>query len=142
VNQKALEIIAIDFGKGSQHDFSLFKDNRSRMPAHICTLADSGYQGILDWHSNSQMPAKKSKLYPLTKSKKREIAKYQKNAFCRKCHSQAENLSHFERTLSEPPKTFWTSLQLDCGHLQSRTQNDQQIDFCKRSIVRSTIDTI
>jgi hypothetical protein len=23
--------------------------------------------------------------------------------------------------------------QFDCGHLQSRTQNDQQIDFCKRS---------
>ena len=40
------------------------------MSAHICTLADSGYQGILDWHANSQTPAKKSKLHPLTQEQK------------------------------------------------------------------------
>jgi len=48
------------------------------MSAHICTLADSGYQGILDWHQNSQTPVKKSKLHPLTKEQKasnREISK-------------------------------------------------------------------
>ena len=70
MNQKTLEIIATDFGKGSKHDFSLFKDSQSVMSAHICTLADSGYQGILDWHKNSQTPAKKSKLHPLTKEQK------------------------------------------------------------------------
>ena len=70
MNQKTLEIIATDFGKGSKHDFSLFKDSHSVMSAHICTLADSGYQGILDWHQNSQTPAKKSKLHPLTKEQK------------------------------------------------------------------------
>jgi len=78
VNQKNLEIIATDFGKGSKHDFSLFKDSRSGMSAHICTLADSAYQGILDWHPNSQTPAKKSKLHPLTKEQKtrnREISR-------------------------------------------------------------------
>jgi transposase len=78
VNQKNLEIIATDFGNGSKHDFSLFKDSRSVMSAHICTLADSGYQGILDWHPNSQTPAKKSKLHPLTKEQKarnREISR-------------------------------------------------------------------
>jgi len=78
VNQKNLEIIATDFGKGSKHDFSLFKDSRSAMSAHICTLADSGYQGILDWHPNSRTPAKKSKLHPLTKEQKarnREISR-------------------------------------------------------------------
>jgi len=57
VNQKTLEIIATDFCNGSKHDFSLFKDSRSVMSAHICTLADSGYQGILDWHQNSLTPA-------------------------------------------------------------------------------------
>ena len=78
VNQKNLEIIATDFGKGSKHDFSLFKDSRSGMSAHICTLADSAYQGILDRHPNSQTPAKKSKLHPLTKEQKtrnREISR-------------------------------------------------------------------
>jgi len=53
VNQKTLEIIATDFPDGSKHDFSLFKDIRSAMYAHMCTLADLGYQGILDWHQNS-----------------------------------------------------------------------------------------
>ena len=78
VNQKDFEILATDFGKGGKHDFSLFKDSRSVMSAHICTLADSGYQGILDWHPNSQTPAKKSKLHPLTKAQKasnREISR-------------------------------------------------------------------
>ena len=78
VNKKTLEIIATDFCNGSKHDFSLFKDSHSVMSAHICTLADSGYQGILDWHKNSQTPAKKSKLHPLTEEQKasnREISK-------------------------------------------------------------------
>jgi len=78
VNQKSLEIIATEFGNGSKHDFSLFKDSRSGMSAHICTLADSGYQGILDWHPNSRTPVKKSKLHPLTKEQKarnREISR-------------------------------------------------------------------
>jgi hypothetical protein len=100
VNQKSLEIIATDFGNGSKHDFSLFKDSRSVMSAHIRTLADSAYQGILDWHPNSQTPAKKSKLHPLTKEQKARNIK--KAHFYRKCYSQVENLSHFERTLSEP----------------------------------------
>ena len=48
------------------------------MSTHICTLADLGYQGFLDWHQNSLTPAKKSKLHPLTKEQKvsnREISK-------------------------------------------------------------------
>ncbi|MCG2786373.1 MAG: transposase [Anaerolineae bacterium] len=52
--------------------FSLAKNT------HIGTLADSGYQGILDWHQNSLTPAKKSKLHPLTaeqKASNREISK-------------------------------------------------------------------
>ena len=38
--------------------------------AHICTLADAGYLGISNLHENSQIPAKKSKLHPLTKEQK------------------------------------------------------------------------
>jgi hypothetical protein len=78
VNKKNLEIIAMDFENGSKHDFSLFKDSRSMMSAHICTLADSGYQGILDWHPNNRTPDKKSKLHPLTKEQEasnREISR-------------------------------------------------------------------
>jgi hypothetical protein len=70
VNQKTKEIIATAFGSGSTHDFHLFQDSRSGMSAHICSLADAGYLGIGNLHENSKIPAKKSKLHPLTKAQK------------------------------------------------------------------------
>lgn len=70
MNQKTKEIIATAFGSGSTHDFHLFKDSRSGMSAHICSLADTGYLGIGNLHENSKIPAKKSKLHPLTKAQK------------------------------------------------------------------------
>ena len=70
MNRKTKEIIATAFGNGSTHDFQLFKESRSVMSAHICSLADSGYLGITNIHKNSQIPAKKSKLHPLTKEQK------------------------------------------------------------------------
>ena len=78
MNKKTLEFIATDFCNGSKHDFSLFKDSRSVISAHIRALADLGYQGILDWHQNSLTPAKKSKLHPLNAEQmasNREISK-------------------------------------------------------------------
>ena len=70
MNRKTKKIIATAFGNGSTHDFQLFKESRSVMSAHICSLADSGYLGITNIHKNSQIPAKKSKLHPLTKEQK------------------------------------------------------------------------
>jgi len=72
VNQKSLEIIATAFGAGSTHDFHLFKESRSGMSSHICSLADAGYLGIGNLHENSRIPAKKSKLHPLTQAQKAE----------------------------------------------------------------------
>jgi hypothetical protein len=74
VNQKSLEIIATAFGTGSTHDFHLFcskKAARACCP-HICSLADAGYLGIGSIHENSRIPAKKSKLHPLTQEQKAE----------------------------------------------------------------------
>ena len=70
MNQKTKEIIATAFGSGSTHAFHLFKESHSVISAHICTLADAGYLGISNLHENSQIPAKKSKLHPLTKEQK------------------------------------------------------------------------
>jgi hypothetical protein len=69
-NRKTKEIIATAFGSGSTHDFHLFKESRSVMSAHICSLADAGYLGIGNLHENSRIPAKKSKLHPLTEEQK------------------------------------------------------------------------
>ena len=63
-------ILATDFCHGSCHDFQLFKQSRFVVAKQICVLADAGYQGLTSLHSNSQIPAKKSKLHPLSAEQK------------------------------------------------------------------------
>jgi hypothetical protein len=70
VNQQTLEVIATAFGTGSTHDFHLFKESRTGLSPHICSLADAGYLGIGNIHQNSRIPAKKSKCHPLTQEQK------------------------------------------------------------------------
>jgi DDE superfamily endonuclease len=70
VNKRTEEILATAFGKGSQHDFQLFKDSRSVIAQTTCTLADTGYQGLSKIHPNSHTPAKKTKLHPLTQEQR------------------------------------------------------------------------
>ena len=64
------EILATDFCFGKKHDFQLFQDSCTVMAAHIKVLADSGYQGLTELHTNSKTPDKKSKLHPLSKEQK------------------------------------------------------------------------
>ena len=56
---------------GKTHDFKLFKDKFIGINKPIQILADSGYQGILDLHANSQIPIKKRKNQQLTDEEKR-----------------------------------------------------------------------
>ena len=70
VNLRTMEIIATAFGNGSIHDFRLFKEIYTGMASDILCLADTGYLGINKIHTNSQIPAKKSKLHPLTSEQK------------------------------------------------------------------------
>lgn len=72
INQGNLEIIATAFCQGRTHDFRMFKENYTGIAAHIRCLGDAGYQGLLDWHTNGQTPAKKSKHHPLTDQQKTE----------------------------------------------------------------------
>ena len=77
INQRTMEIIATAFANGSSHDFRLFKENYAGIAQNILCLADTGYLGIDKLHANSQIPAKKSKLHPLTPDQKvanRELA--------------------------------------------------------------------
>jgi hypothetical protein len=72
-----MEIIATAFSKGKKHDYRLFKENYSGIAEDILCLADTGYLGIDKLHANSQTPAKKSELHPLTLEQKvanRELA--------------------------------------------------------------------
>ena len=64
------KILATDFCNGSKHDFQLFKNSRCLISSKTRLLADSGYQGMLALHPNSQTPVKKSKLHPLSQEQK------------------------------------------------------------------------
>jgi len=64
------KILATDFCIGSTHDFQLFKNSRCAISPETCLLADSGYQGMLSFHPNSQTPVKKSKLHPFSQEQK------------------------------------------------------------------------
>jgi hypothetical protein len=64
------EILATDSCIGSKHDFELFKQTRCGISQQTCALGDSGYQGLAKLHLNSQTPAKKSKLHPLSQEQK------------------------------------------------------------------------
>jgi len=63
-------ILATDFCVGSEHDFQLFKNSHCILSQETCLVADAGYQGVATLHPNSQTPARKSKLHPLSREQK------------------------------------------------------------------------
>ena len=69
-NYQTQQILATAFGTGCKHDFQLFKDHQPSLATSTHVLADAGYQGLSKLHANSQPPAKKSKLHPLTQEQK------------------------------------------------------------------------
>lgn len=59
VDQATQQIICTAHGKGREHDFSLFKTSKVKLPTLVQCLADKGYQGIAKLHANSRTPKKK-----------------------------------------------------------------------------------
>ena len=65
-------ILAVAHGKGSEHDFTIFKRTFRWANPDVYMLGDSGFQGIYDLHKNSWIPYKKPKGGKLTKARKSE----------------------------------------------------------------------
>ena len=65
-------ILAVAHGKGSEHDFTIFKRAFRFADPDVYFLGDSGFQGIYDIHKNSWIPHKKPKGSTLTKIQKAE----------------------------------------------------------------------
>ncbi|SUN61239.1 transposase IS4 family protein [Streptococcus hyointestinalis] len=67
------------FSDGHTHDFTLFKESIGySLPQSTLVFVDLGYLGILKFHENTFIPAKRSKHHLLTQEDKqlnREIAK-------------------------------------------------------------------
>jgi uncharacterized protein YifE (UPF0438 family) len=71
INLDTLLILFIEQAKGSVHDFTLYKSSTGRaVSPDVKIKVDSGYQGIADYHANSEVPFKKSKNRPLTAEEK------------------------------------------------------------------------
>jgi hypothetical protein len=67
VNQRTGKIISVDHEKGNVHDFKLYKSTVGyAISGGILARFDSGYQGALNFHKNSEIPKNKSKKLPLT----------------------------------------------------------------------------
>jgi hypothetical protein len=65
-------IICVHVGKGSEHDFHLYKNSRLHIHPDIEQEVDSGYLGIRKLHSNSTLPFKNTKKHKLTKEQKKK----------------------------------------------------------------------
>ena len=78
IEQKNGEILCTSYGRGSEHDFKLYKRSKIRIKKEVRCLADKGYQGIKKHHHFSQTPRKKprkDKLSVAEKKDNRELAK-------------------------------------------------------------------
>ena len=72
INGQSQTILCVATSAGKVHDFALFKQSRVALAPQVKLLADTGYQGVNKWHSNSQIPHKKSKYHPLTPEQKQQ----------------------------------------------------------------------
>jgi hypothetical protein len=67
VDKKTKKVISTAFSNGKYHDFSLFKNPKTKINPDIKIVTDTGYQGIQYLYGKSQLPKKKTKKNPLTK---------------------------------------------------------------------------
>lgn len=65
-----MKIICYSISKGKALDFRLFKESKLHIPLSIKIFADSGYQGICEYHKNSEIPIKSSKNHKLSEKEK------------------------------------------------------------------------
>ena len=70
--KKGRKVICTSFAEGKKHDFKLFEQSKIQLTENIKCEADSGYQGISELHTNSEIPKKSSKKNPLTKEEKKK----------------------------------------------------------------------
>jgi hypothetical protein len=78
IDKKTERIICVQQAKGKTHDFKLFKRSKLPLNKNKKVKFDSGYQGAVKIHSNSELPRKSSKLKPMTKKEKKENLKLSK----------------------------------------------------------------
>ena len=65
-------VLGVEQAAGSVHDFQVYKNSiGSAVSSQVRIKGDSGYQGITAYHSNSEVPFKKSKNRTLSVEEKK-----------------------------------------------------------------------
>jgi len=67
IDGSSKEVICTAHGRGTTHDFALYKQSRLELHQSLELLADSGYQGLSKLRDKSRTPKKRSKKRSLTK---------------------------------------------------------------------------
>ena len=71
IDGRTRQVIWTAHGRGTTHDFALYKHSRVALNKELAVLADSGYQGLDKLHGKSQTPRKKPRKGQLSKEEKR-----------------------------------------------------------------------
>lgn len=64
IDQKNKGMICTTIGNGKRHDFRLFKESQVHIHPQSRVFVDTGYTGILKYHSKTEIPKKRSKKNP------------------------------------------------------------------------------
>ena len=71
VEGRTRQVICTAHGRGTTHDFALYKRSRLELHEGLELVAESGYQGVAKLHDKSRRPKKRSKKHQLTRDEKR-----------------------------------------------------------------------
>jgi hypothetical protein len=71
INKSNKKVICTDFARGRKHDFKLYRESKTHISKDKNLKVDTGYQGIVKLHANTDIPQKRSKKNPLTKEAKK-----------------------------------------------------------------------
>jgi len=71
MDKNTSKIICIDMSNGKRHDFRLLRESGLHFHEKIQVITDTGYIGLQKIHTNTFIPKKKSKKYPLTSDDKK-----------------------------------------------------------------------
>lgn len=70
IDGRTRQVVSTAHGRGTTHDFALYKHSKLKLNPELELLADSGYQGLGKLHAKSQTPQKKPRNGQLSKADK------------------------------------------------------------------------
>jgi hypothetical protein len=121
VNAKDGKIICTAHAEGSCHDFKLYEHSiGSAVSEDILLRGDSGFQGILRLHKNSETPKKKPKGGDLTPEEKAENRRLSRERILiENINAKVKVFKVFANKYRNRRKRFGLRMSLVCGIINS-----------------------